>query len=192
MTPNFIRVCSWRLMKSGQQRFWSMLIRKAPAFAKWAIGRAFRHAGDQASIEATLAKMIHDESPETRIAGSSFAVGNRREIRETASQRLRSTIRLPTCGGRPKEPLHGWSGSNSRSNFCKLEKTRGGPAWSYLEAVVELADPWLLNTRGDPLFLWDRILGKPPAFKKRASELIRQRIEDMKREADEADRATSR
>ena len=137
-----------------------LICERPPRLAKWAIGRAFRHAGDQASIEATLAKNETTSRRKRGSPGSSFAVGNRREVRETASQRLRSTIRLPTCGG-AAEGAAAWL---ERQQFAiellqVLSKTRGGPAWSYLEAVVELADPWLLNTRGDPLFLWDRILG---------------------------------
>ena len=72
-----------------------------------------------------------------------------------------------------------------------VEETNGGRCWSYLEAVVETSDPWLLTTQGDPLWLWPRLSQKPPGLWNHANELIGNRKEELAKMAAEIDHKRS-
>ncbi len=160
-----------------------------PALAKSAVGRALRRANEQTMVHSTLDRMMRAESCETRIIAVEL---NGWQLPGVLSNRLRQ-MAVEDSDGVVRRAAEKSATRNERQQFALellqvLEKTQGTRCWSYLEAVVRLGDPWLITTRGDPLFIWDRLSGKPPGLKRHALQLIKKRMDDVKNEAKKADR----
>lgn len=163
------------------------------ALVKWAIGRALRRASDQGIVHAILDQMLRAESPETRIQGVELVgwqppemFGNR--IRKVAVTDPDAHVRQIAENAVMMVERHEFAIELLRL----LEETQGSRCWSYLEAIGKLCDPWLLTTRGDSLFLWDRLRGKTAGLRLHADRLIEERMEHVKDQADKADRDRAR
>ena len=164
-----------------------------PTLAKWAVGRALRQSRERPEINSRLDQMMRAELPEARIVGVELGgwlppdvLGNR--IRQLAMEDSDRQVRLAA----EKSVAAAEQEQYAIELLEAIEKAHGSRCWSYMEAVVNLRDPWLLVTRNDRLFLWERVSEKPPGFKRHAAELIKERMEKLRKEAESADRAANR
>ena len=163
--------------------------RSLRTLTKWAVGRALRHASDRTMIHRMLNQMMHAESPETRVIGVDLGSWQPPSVFDNRIRQIAVEDSVTDVRQKAEKSVAFVERQQFAIELLQiLEKTHGSRCWSYLEAVVELCDPWLLTTRNDPLFLWGRLSGKPPGLKKHASELIKKRMGSLKEEAEKADR----
>jgi HEAT repeat protein len=160
-----------------------------PTLAKWAIGRALRRSAGQPIVQSTLVEMMTADFPESRSSGvelaawlppSAFADRIRDiAIRDSSSTVRRSAEKAAALVDRQK---------SAAELLAAIEGSHGPRCWSYLDALVKLSDPWLLNTGNDPLFIWPRLSEKPPGIRSHAWAQIKKRMDDLKKEAEKSDR----
>ena len=161
-----------------------------PTLVKWAVARALRLAEDRETVCQRLVAMMADESPETRILGIELAGWQRPDevegqVRQIAVSDLSMKVRHSA-----EECVAMLESQRFAAELLDaLEQSHGSRSWSYLEALVAtVSHPALLSDSRDPLYLGDRLSGKPPALLSRADDLLEKRNKDVKEEAEKVDR----
>lgn len=167
----------------------SVYSRKLPTLGKWAIARALRHIGDRPMVRSAIDDMMSAEAPESRLLGVELASWQPPQIFGQRLRQLALNDSTPDVCRNAEKAVALIERQQAASDLLEaIETTNGERCWSYMEALVRVCDPWLLNTRDDPLYVWELLSGKPPALRMRARELVARRMEELKREAEKIDR----
>ena len=163
--------------------------RENGTLVRWAIGRALRRADQPDLIRENIQKMLRSSDVAQRQAAAELCGWQEdalykewlcdllsgemddkvREVALDALQRQRFEREIPL--------------------LMDAFKSADTPhQWSYLEAILELADPSLLGDRRDPTWLGHILDDAPMSLVKHAENRHKKRLEEVQKKAQERDK----
>jgi hypothetical protein len=165
---------------------------RQPTLVAWAIGRALRRAHNVQEVAACINKMLKSETPHERGVGVSIAswqLGTKwtHVIQIIAMDDPEIDVRRAAEKAVARFKQH----ESSAELLEALNRAQGLRAWSYLDALAHICDPWLLGCRDDVLWIGNALENKAPGMHQRASDLIKDRMEQLKKDAETQDRKNS-
>jgi len=162
-------------------------VRERQTEVLWTIARALRRAGPEVEVQVR-ARL---ESPDSRVRmaaahlagwqGPSFLQAELSRLAESDPKRgvQWECLRALDRQGRERDVFE---------LMDAFRGTRGTARWSYLESILELADPRLLVTEGDPLWLAQILPPELGVLEVHANWRLEQRFKEVKGAAELRDR----
>ena len=151
---------------------------------KAGIGRVLRRNANNEKVHEYLHELLESESAENRVRGIELCAWQH-------SERYFDKIKLIAVNDNDQDVRA--AGVKAvflleRQRFTlelleALEKTNDCRCWSYIDAVVEVGDPWLLTSSEDTMFLWKRISKKSPGLQRYAYKLLKERKKKIEQDA---------
>lgn len=179
------------LLRYNARRAVDSLLRHLPeersGVVRWHVARTLRWSGDP-SIAARAEEMSRERSPEMRAAACDLAgwiphvVGNHR-LRELALADENKDVRTAARDALERQLRL----AQSEELRDRLRRSGGSKAWMYAEALVSYADPYLLDRREDPLFIYSALEQKPRALRLMVEQWLEPRRKQVDRDAESED-----
>jgi hypothetical protein len=158
---------------------------------RWAIGRDLRAAANRGELEERIRALLNDVEPARRQAGVEICGWLVSFLTEELQERLND--RDPEVRKEAVTALRRRRDEQTvGSLFAEFNDVAGVAQWATLHAIVDVADPELLGTREDPLWIGRILRDQPYAMQRFASSAIERRSKELKKIAEDLDRKRSR
>lgn len=157
--------------------------------AIWATGRALRHAASQELVVNEIKQRFastkwQDQLAACLMAGWLKVSHFHEELRSCATDSLDTRVSDAARQSIQRK-------SDERDvliHFEQLRNASGVSTWSRLEAAIGIADPILLESEHDPLWIGHALHGHSPYLQILARDRIEKRTTELKEQADKSDR----
>jgi hypothetical protein len=177
------------LVELDQNRAISLLCGHAPAerhtLTRWAIGRALRHTSQPNLVRENLEEMLQNSDSASCRAAAELCGWQRSDFQEilrilytdASDDKLRKAARKALERQRNEREV--------QQLMDAFRDAEGSERWSFMEAIIELGDPYLLGSRKDPLWLGQVLDDAPFAFVEYARGRLERHVEELRKKAEE-------
>lgn len=162
---------------------------ESKTLVRWAYGRAFRNARDATAVRARLLEMTianagHDRRNGVELCSWQVPICFIEDIRRIAISDNDSKVR-----GSAESALRRRQDLEEVQNLLTaLKAAHGSRCWSYVEAIISLGDPWIIQTPADPHWIGRYFPQSEPGLAEYAGKRLELRRKELLDEAEKVDR----
>ncbi|HEY3129940.1 MAG TPA: hypothetical protein VGL91_10815 [Acidobacteriota bacterium] len=163
-------------------------IEESKTIVRWAIGRALRRSSEKALARDHIRKLLTSQEQIARSVGAELAGWLDDELDDLLVKKAHEDLHEEVR----KNAASALRARRNRSDVLELMKrfhsANEPQRWRLLEAILQLADPILLRSVDDPIWIAQILRDSSWAFAHYAHDRIENRIEEIKTIAEKIDR----
>ncbi len=168
----------------------SVAVEERSSLVRWSIGRALRTTTQRQLTESHITRLLRSSIPSERQVGAELAGWRASDqfstsLKELALNDLDYEVRTAA----ESAVLRRLQNDEALELLTAARAAVGLECWTLLESFFELADPLLVQDRGDPFRLRDCMKNCSAGQRLHIQDHNEQRIKDLKKQADDLDKS---